>query len=169
MRTVIYIFFPLFLFCATNLNAQRQIQIDTLSFCYFNGITGQTQTISKYQITNKSNEDYLTWISLLSINKKSNSELVHDFFKKKKGDFSFIEMMFEDLSDEHLMNAGYSFIKKIAPGKTFSYFIAQTDRKSKFYQERIVLMKKREVEQYLRIQIDEKYFFKLPSIFLVEQ
>ena len=152
MRTVIYIFFPLFLFCATNLNAQRQIQIDTLSFCYFNGITGQTQTISKYQITNK-----------------SNSELVHDFFKKKKGDFSFIEMMFEDLSDEHLMNVGYSFIKKIAPGKTFSYFIAQTDRKSKFYQERIVLMKKREVEQYLRIQIDEKYFFKLPSIFLVEQ
>ena len=169
MRTVIYIFFPFFLFCATNLNAQRQIQIDTLSFCSFNGITGQTQTISKYQITNKSNEDYLTWISLLSINKKSNSELVHDFFKKKKGDFSFIEMMFEDLSDEHLMNVGYSFIKNITAGKKFSYFIAQTSEKSNLYQKRIVLIKKREVEQYLNMQIDEKYFFKLQSIFLIEK
>jgi hypothetical protein len=169
MKTVIYIFFSAFMFCTMNLNAQCQIQIDTISFCYFNGITEQTQIIDKYQITNNSNEDYLTWISLVPKNNKSNIELTHDFFKKRKGDFNLIEAMYENLLDGRPIIIGYSFIKNIAVGETFSYFIAKTEIKSNFYQGRIVLIKKKEVEQYLRMQIHEKYFFKLPSIFLTEK
>lgn len=169
MKTIIYIFFSAFLFCAIDLNAQCQIHIDTISFCYFNGITEQTQITDSYQITNNSNEDYLTWVSLVPINNKSNIELMHDFFKKRKGDFSLIEMMYENLLDEQPINIGYSFIKNITAGKTFSYFIAKTDIKSNLYQRRIVLIKKKEVEQYLKMQIDEKYFFKLSSIFLTEK
>lgn len=67
-------------------------------------------------------------------------------------------MMYENLLDEGPINIGYSFIKNITAGKTFSYFIAKTDIKSNLYQGRIVLIKKKEVEQYLKIQIDEKYF-----------
>ena len=169
MKTIIYIFFSTFLFCAMDLNAQCQIHTDTISFCYFNGITEQTQIIDNYQITNNSNEEYLTWVSLVPTNNKSNIELIQDFFKKRKGDFSLIEMMYENLLDEGPINIGYSFIKNITAGKTFSYFIAKTDIKSNLYQGRIVLIKKKEVEQYLKIQIDEKYFFKLPSIFLTEK
>ena len=78
-------------------------------------------------------------------------------------------MMHENLLDKQPISIGYSFIKNIIVGKTFSYFIAQTDAKSNLYQKRIVLIKKREVEQYLNMQIDEKHFFKLPSIFLIEK
>ncbi|NCC99670.1 MAG: hypothetical protein EOL95_08240 [Bacteroidia bacterium] len=169
MKTIIYIFLVTFLFCSTDLNAQCQIHIDTISFCYFNGITKQSQIIDNYQITNNSTEDYLTWVSLVPKNDKSNIELTHDFFKKGKGDFNLIEAMYENLLDGRPIIIGYSFIKNITVGETFSYFIAKTETKSNFYQRRIVLIKKKEVEQYLRMQIDEKYFFKLPSIFLTEK
>ena len=162
-------FFSTFLFLSMDLNAKCQIQIDTTSFCYFNGITKQTQIIDNYQITNNSNEDYLTWISLVPKNDKSNIELMHDFFKKRKGDFNLIEMMHENLLDGQPVSIGYSFIKNITVGETFSYFIAKTETKSNFYQRRIVLIKKKEVEQYLKMQIDEKYFFILSSIFLTEK
>ena len=99
-------------------------------------------------------------------NDKSNIELVHDFFKKIKGDFSYIQAMYEELLDNRPSITGYSFIKKIAPGETFTYFIVKTDPESHFYSERIVLMKGSEVEQYLSLQIEEKYFFKPSSIVL---
>ena len=67
-------------------------------------------------------------------------------------------MMYENLLDKQPISIGYSFIKNITVGKKFSYFIAQTSEKSNLYQKRIVLIKKREVEQYLNMQIDEKYF-----------
>jgi hypothetical protein len=113
-----------------DLNAQCQIHIDTISFCYFNGITEQTEIIDKYQIANNSNEDYLTWVSLVPKNDKSNIELMHDFFKKRKGDFNLIEMMYENLLDGQPVSIGYSFIKNITVGETFSYFIAKTETKS---------------------------------------
>lgn len=73
--------------------------------------------------------------------------------------------MFENLLEKRPTSIGYSFVKNIAVGKTFSYFIPKAD--SKFYQERIVLIKKKEVEKYLRMQIDEQYFFKLSCVFLI--
>lgn len=169
MKTIIYMLFSIYLFFTMSLNAQCQIHIDTASFSYFNGITEQTQTIDNYQITNNSNEDYLTWVSLVPINNKSNIELVHDFFKKRKGDFSLVEMIYENLLDEQPISIGYSFMKNIIPGETFSYFFAKTDTFSTIYQDRIVVIKKKEVEKYSRMQIDEKYFFQLPIIFLTEK
>ena len=169
MKTINYIFLSAFLLCMTSLSAQCQIHIDTVSFRYYNGITSQTQIIDNYQITNNSNEDYLTWVSLVPTNNKSNIELTHDFFKKRKGDFSLMEMIYENLLDEQPISIGYSFIKNIAIGETFSYFIAKTDTISTFYQDRIVLIKRKEVEEYLRMKIEKKYFFQLTSIFLTEK
>lgn len=167
MKTMIYAF--IFMFCTTKLNAQCQVHIDTVSFCYFNGITEQLQTIDNYRITNNSNENYLTWVSLVSTNNKSNIELMRDFFKERKGDFSFTEMIYEGLLDKQPISIGYSFIKNIAANETFSYFIAQIDTNSTLYQDRIVVIKRKEVEQYLRMQIEEKYFFQLSSILLIEK
>ena len=148
-----------FLFCAMNLNAQSPIEIDTVSLRYVNGFTNQHEIVDEYRMTNHSNEEYITWVSLEPTNDKSNIELVHDFFKKIKGDFSYIQAMYEELLDNRPSITGYSFIKKIAPGETFTYFIVKTDPESNFYSERIVLMKGSEIEQYLRLQIEEKYFF----------
>lgn len=153
------------MFSVIALNAQNKIVVDTLSFCYLNGITQQSQAVYEYRITNNSGEDYLTWVSLVPINNKSDMELVHDYFRRRKGDFNLIEMMHENLLDKRPISIGYSFIKNISVGKTFSYFIDQAD--ARFYRERIVFLKKKEVEQYLRMQIDEKYFFDFSSIFLM--
>lgn len=152
-----------------DLNGQCQIHIDTVSFRYYNGITAQAQIIDNYQITNNSKEDYLTWVSLVPTNNKSSIELIRDFFKKRKGDFNLMEMIYENLLDEQPISIGYSFIKNIAIGETFSYFIVKTDTSSTFYQDRIVVVRRKEVEEYLKMKIEKKYFFQLTSIFLTEK
>lgn len=157
------------LLIVTACNAQCQIQIDNTEINYFNEITGKNEIIENYRITNNSNEEYLTWVSLEPINERTNTELVHDYFKKRKGDFSFLEAMFENLLDEQPTVIGYSFIKNINPGETFHYFIAKNEKSSVFYRERIVLIKRKEVEQYLRMPIDDKYFYESPSIILTEK
>ena len=151
MKTMVYVFFSFFMFCAMNLNAQSPIEIDTVSLRYVNGFTNQHEIVDEYRMTNHSNEEYITWVSLEPTNDKSNIELVHDFFKKIKGDFSYIQAMYEELLDNRPSITGYSFIKKIAPGETFTYFIVKTDPESNFYSERIVLMKGSEDEQYLSL------------------
>lgn len=132
MKTMVYIFFSFFMFCAMNLNAQSPIEIDTVSLRYVNGFTNQHEIVDEYRMKNHSNEEYITWVSLEPINDKSNIELVHDFFKKIKGDFSYIQAMYEELLDNRPSITGYSFIKKIAPGETFTYFIVKTDPESNF-------------------------------------
>ncbi|HPK29792.1 MAG TPA: hypothetical protein PK979_01970 [Bacteroidales bacterium] len=168
MKIKVHIFLLTLLMVITACNAQRQIHIDTTEVSYFNGITGKNEIIEDYRITNNSDEEYLTWVSLEPINERSNIELVHDFFKKRKGDFNFLEAMFENILDEQPTAIGYSFIKNINPGETFSYYISHNETVSILYQERIVLIKRKEVEQYLRMQLDDKYFYESPSIILTE-
>lgn len=169
MKTRAYILFLTFLFNVLTLNAQCQIRIDTISVSFINGITEKKEIIDNYRIINNSDEDYLTWVSLVPINSRTNIELIHDYFKKRKGDFNLIEMMFENLLDNQPVSIGYSFIKNIAAGKTFSYYIAKNETASNFYQERIVIIKKKEVERYLKMTIDKKYFYQLSNIFLIEK
>jgi hypothetical protein len=165
MKTIISILFSAFLLF--NLNAQCKLKIDTVSFGYFNGLTKQVQKIDNYKITNNSKEEYLTWVSLVPIGNKSNIALIRDFFIKIKGDFNLIGMINENLLNDNLMcEIGYTFIKNILPGEAFSYIIAKTDSNSTFYQDRIVIIKKKEVEMYLNMQIKKKYFSPLNSIVL---
>ena len=139
MKTRVHILFLTFLLYTVTLNAQRLIQIDTISVNYFNGITKKNEIIDNYQITNNSDEDYLTWVSLVPINNKQS------------------------------INIGYSFIKNITANETFSYFIAKNEKASNFYSERIVLIKKKDVEQYLKMEIGNQYFYQFPNIFLIEK
>lgn len=169
MNIKISILFLTFLFYTITLNAQCLISIDTISVNYFNGITEKKEIIDNYHIINNSGEDYLTWVSLLPINNRTNIELIHDYFKKRKGDFNLIEMMYENLLDNKPINIGYSFIKNITAGTAFSYFIVKNETASNFYRERIVIIKKKEVEWYLRMTIDKKYFCQLSNIFLIEK
>ena len=92
-------------------------------------------------------------MGVISTNNRTNIELIHDYFKKRKGDFNLIEMMCENLLNKQSINIGYSFIKNITANETFSYFIAKNEKASNFYSERIVLIKKKDVEQYLKMEI----------------
>lgn len=73
------------------------------------------------------------------------------------------------LTLESMCEIGYTFMKNISPGETFSYFVAKNGIESKFYRERIVIIKKKEVERYLKMTIDKKYFYQLSDIFLIEK
>ena len=59
MKTMVYIFFSFFMFCAMNLNAQSPIEIDTVSLRYVNGFTNQHEIVDEYRMTNHSNEGYI--------------------------------------------------------------------------------------------------------------
>ena len=167
MKRIAYILISIL--CTLGVSAQCPIEIDTVSYRYYNGITEQEQIIDNYRIINHSDEEYLTWVSLIPANDKSNNELMHDFFKKRKGDFTLYQVMIEwlDMRDKG-SNIGYSFIKVIPPNEEFTYVIATTDPASTFYQERIIAIRRNEVEEYLRLQIPESYFSPLSSIFLIE-
>ena len=150
MKIKIIILFLAFLFYAVTLNAQNQIRIDTISVNYFNGITKKKEIIDIYQITNDSDEDYLTWVSLAPINNRTNTKLIRDYFIKTKGDYNLIGMMNDNLLTLNSMcEIGYTFLKDIPPSETFSYFVAKNRIESRFYRERIVIIKKKEVERYL--------------------
>ena len=169
MKRIIYLLFLNILSSTITINAQCLIHYDTITNKYYNGIIEEREIIDKYQITNNSDENYLTWVALEPINDRTDIELVHDYFKKRKGDFNLVEMMFENLLDSLPINIGYSFIKNIAPKESFSYYISKKNMASNFYRERIVLIKRKEVEQYLKMEIDTKYIYQYSNIFLIEK
>jgi hypothetical protein len=170
MKIKIIILFLVFLFYAVTLNAQNHIRIDTISVSYFNGITKKKEIIDIYQITNDSDEDYLTWVSLAPINNRTNTKLIRDYFIKIKGDYNLIGMMNDNLLTlDSLCEIGYTFMKNISPSETFSYFVAKNRIESRFYRERIVIIKKKEIERYLKMRIDNKYLYQFSDIFLIEK
>ena len=164
MKIIVFI---LTLVCFFNLTA-NSVYIDTVYCNYYNNLVKQKQLIVNYKLKNISDEDYLTWVSITPVEKKSDRELVYEFFKQRKGDFSWLQMMYEGLLETQIMNVGYSFIKNIHPNETFSYYVCKIDKKSFFYEDRIVIIQKKKVEQYLKEKLDDKYFFQLPYIVLID-
>lgn len=86
----------------------------------------------------------------------------------RKGDFNYLELLYEDIICNKPIDIGDILSLKNMPNETFSYFIAKTDTNSTLYQDRIILLRKKETEQYLKRKIDEKYFFRLSIIVLSE-
>ncbi len=159
IKTLIYTTYLFSLLGNLNLNAQRtQISIDTIVYSYYNNIADKNQIIEEYQITNNSEKDYLTWVSLLSVDDYSNDELIFDYFLKIKGDLSFIMWMYSTII-EWVYDIGYTFLKKIPPGKKFTYYIVKTDAKSNSYQNKIVILPKDYVEQSMNQELDTYFKF----------
>ncbi len=148
-----------------HLNAKCEIIADSIPMSYYDAITNRTYKMVCYEITNNSSEDYYTWISLDTIDNKTKKDIAYDFFKKRKGDFSYIELMYEELAEPLSIEIGYTFVTKISPGCKFNYLFVQSNGVDSIYSNRIVVMPKAEVESYVR-HIDEKYFYKFAYIVL---
>ncbi len=79
-------------------------------------------------------------------------------------------MMYENLLDDQKIEIGYSFIKNIKAGETFTYTIVKVDTSSGFYQNRIVILKKAKIVECLRgLQLKEKYFYRFSNVVLIEK
>lgn len=152
--------------------AQESIQIDTISYSYYNAISNRHQSIEVYKITNNTSDEYLTWIADVPINDTPEHRLVHDYFKKQKGDFNYIFWMYEVDHGRPVSNwaIGVSFVKLIKPQDSFSYVIAKNSDGSNIYNDRIVIMGRKDVEQYIGggnyFVLKEDLFFPYSSICL---
>ena len=71
-----------------------QVQIDTISICYYNGIINQKQILERIDINKYSNEDYITGGDFDTITDKSNKDIIHDLLNKTKCDDYFIHMIY---------------------------------------------------------------------------
>jgi len=146
-----------------------QIHVDTISVEYYNSFTMQNQFMEELNIINESNEDYLTWVSPNSILEKTEQTMIQEYFYSRKGDFSFLNIMAENLLLNTKKSIGESFIKKIKPGDSFSYIILKSNKESSFYKDRIVIISLNKVYYYLHgFVINEQYYFAGPHVLLVE-
>ena len=159
-----------FLFFA-EARSQDAIRIDTVSYSYYNTVFNGYTHVKSYQITNMSDKEYLTWVSDTPTEGKSASVLVHDYFRKRKNDFSYIQWMHEEDSGRPISNwtIGTSFLKRIKPNEDFSYIIVKNNDSLVMYDERIVVISRDEVESCIggtAFSFDESLFFPFSSICL---
>lgn len=144
------------------------VTIDTLSYSYLNELTQKEQSVIGCNISNKSSENYFTWVASEKIIGVSNEKLIRDYFFKVKGDFSFFQLMVETIDESVLSKTyiGRTFLKKIAPNESFTYQILKDNPDSDLYKDKIVLIKESELYQYMQLEIQEKYLFRFSSIVL---
>lgn len=147
--------------------AYGQCQMDSSIVNYWDCITNKNHVIEEIRIVNNTEENYLTWVSTEPIQNKSNDFLVHQYFISKKGDYSFFDFMTLNQSFDLGTIIGFSFIKRIHPGESFSYIIPLNSDNASSYYNKIIIIRQQEVEQVLQgFQIEEKHFYPLSCIVL---
>ena len=165
-KTIILLFFVLWCF-----NASCQIKVDTVTCSFYNEIIRQHQTVEIYTITNNTQEEYLSWVSSTPTLGLSSENIINDYFKKRKGSFSYIQWMYEEdiARPESNWTIGFTFLKSIKPNETFTYVVEMSEDKVPVYQDRIVIIAKEEVDKCLKhIHLKEEYFFPWSIVLLSE-
>lgn len=171
MKTKQAIAFIMFFLFFAEARSQDVIRIDTVSYSYYNTVFNGYTHVKSYQITNISDKECLTWVSDTPTKGKSASVLVHEYFIKRKNDFSYIQWMHEEDFGRPISNwtIGTSFLKRIMPNEVFSYIIVKNNDSLVMYDEKIVVISKDEVERCIggtTFSFDESLFFPFSSICL---
>ncbi len=161
-----FILFFLFLFS----KGWSQILIDTTTYKYKDEFNGNERCIENYKIINNTNEDYLTWISLKSIAGKPEQWIIHRFLKNQIGDYNLMFMIYNGLlSQQYTNRIGTTFMKNIRPHKSFVYVIIKNKKNSLFYENRVAIVKRKSVEEYLQKKLDDNVFSPMDCIPLIEK
>lgn len=161
--------FILLIFVLWCFNASCQIKVDTVTCSFYNEIIRQHQTVEIYTITNNTQEEYLSWVSSTPTLGLSSENIINDYFKKRKGSFSYIQWMYEEdiARPESNWTIGFTFLKSIKPNETFTYVVEMSQDKVPVYQDRIVIIAKEEMDKCLKhIHLKEEYFFPWSIVFL---
>lgn len=163
--------FLLLVFVLWCVGASCQITVDTVICSFYNEIIQQNQTIEFYTVTNSTQEEYLSWVSSTPTSGLSCENIIYDYFKKRKGDFNYFQWMYEEdmARPESNWTIGFTFLKSIKPNETFTYIVERTQDAVSVYQDRIVIVAKREVDRCLKhLRLNEEYFFPWSMVFLSE-
>lgn len=117
----------LFSFCSYTQN----INVKKSCYNYENAFTKSSYTVEAIEITNLSNEDYLSWIDFDNIYCKSQKMILNDFFYKRNGDFISRYLKYSDNSlilSNYFFPLNNQFLIRIGSGETFIYKIFITVR-----------------------------------------
>ncbi len=169
----VHFLFSFLILLLFSVEIQSQIFIDTITsnYCQYVEEIHNTEyyKIVEYEILNSSDDDYLTWVSSCSIKNKSESEIVREFFVSNKGDFNYFSLISDNLLNSVVPKdiIGFTFIKRISKGEKFSYHIIKSNSSCAFYSDRIVIIKRERVEEYIKMKLEEQFFSELPSVFLM--
>ena len=117
------------------------------------------------EINNTSTDDYLTWISSTPVDDLSDEQLIRAYFFERKGDFSLASLMYECIDIPGSVVIGVDFIKAISNGVMFTYYLSDTS-KMDYYRKRIVLLKRKTVEDIIKVKIPNSYLWCGDSIVL---
>ena len=122
--------------------------------------------VTEYTITNVTHEMYYSWVDYDKPNYSEKKEAIHRFFFKRKGDFSFFDLMTDDIimvnSD---LCVGMNFIVQLQPNDSFKYIVVKDkpdDGQLRHYIESAP--QKWIEEQVLQIPIPNSFKYSLPYI-----
>lgn len=166
-----YIVIIILLIGNLNLLAQGHLDIDTLSLECYNLISRKTTKTYVITIKNNSHEAYYTWLSPTSITKEDTTKIIHDFFRRRYGDFNFLECLNEgilnDNSNKTKFYLGFTFLKKIYPKDIFSYIIVGGHKTLNLYKDKIAVVEEEKIRSYLKdIELKDEILFPYQSVYL---
>ncbi len=113
------------------LHPQDSVELRRLSTSY--NIAEKEIVLQEYRITNNSSQCYYTWLdSNQGKDSKDSSVWLKRYLFAPKGDFSFASLMFDNVVFEGSFKPelGFSFMKRIKPGESFSYILYSSTRDS---------------------------------------
>lgn len=154
-----FVFFPCLSICS------QEIIKDTL-YCDYSDLNGEKYYVETIRLTNYSQKDYLTWVNPYIITGISEDKIIRDYFRKSRGDLSFMHIMTDNVILKK-QTIGSTFLKCIKSKETFEYIIIKKTHSTSNYRDRIFVVDRQHVEDYL-IKIKEEYLFNQNEIILLD-
>lgn len=153
----------LFIFICSK--SMGQISVDTCSYAFIDEFIDSKIIVKSYKMTNDTQEDYVTWISEDPIDTMSCAQAIGLYFNKRIGDFSLSFLIYENLLNSSLTNRiGKTFMKQIKPNEAFEYLITKKNVDSNYYENRIFIATRKEIEDYLYSRIPEDCFSTIETL-----
>lgn len=131
-------------------------------------------TVVSVDIINCNKENLILWLDKLDVSELSVEQKLRRYFFKTRGDFSFAQLIYDNLEHNLPPIIFTSFVKKLKPQTKFSINILTKSFKGKerirlYFNKHLVYLKESVLNKYLEVNMLEDYFFKEESIFFLDE
>lgn len=152
-----YAFIVIFLNICNLLYSQK---INTSIGIYKDTIRNKDYRVKEITVINNTDEEYLTWVSSYPVSHLPNYGKIRQYFTTHYVDFHLLVLVYENLlSTNSLCCIGKTFIKNIPPKHSFKYLLKDFRAYKKQWKERLVIIKRKEVEKFLNINFADEWFY----------
>ena len=159
-----------FIFYLEPIYSQDSIRISVSQYSYFEDDI--CYTAIELSILNIGVEEYVMWISKeTSIVGISKENLIHDYFIKRKEDFSLLDLIYENLLGNIPIRVGDNFLKDIKCNERFLIIFLFQQKMDEsyafdFYKNKVVLIDKKKLENLFLIQNKTDIYYPFDNIIL---